>query len=107
MSRHLASRLGPNVTVNTLALGPFRSKMMKATLDKYESEMAESMPLKRIGKPEDVVAGCLYLSGKGAAWVTGYVNRKDCRFSLAHAVFLVRATISIDGGESVRSSSKL
>ena len=72
MSRHLASRLGPNITVNTLALGPFRSRMMKSTLDAAEKEIADALPIPRIGKPEDVVAACLYLSGKGGEWVTGY-----------------------------------
>ena len=71
MSRHLAVQLGPQITVNTLALGPFRSKMMKATLDSIEADIAESLPMKRIGKPEDVAAACLWLSGKGGEWITG------------------------------------
>lgn len=71
MSRHLASKVGPFVTVNTLALGPFRSKMMAATLDAFEKDIAEGLPLQRIGKDEDVVAACLWLSGKGGEWVTG------------------------------------
>ena len=73
MSKHLASRLGPDITVNTLALGPFRSKMMKATLEAFEQDIARGLPLERIGRPEDVVAACLWLSGKGGAWITGYV----------------------------------
>ena len=71
MSKHLASRLGPNITVNTLALGPFRSRMMAATLASFEEELSEGLPMKRIGKPEDVAAACLWLSGKGGEWVTG------------------------------------
>ena len=71
MSRHLAVRLGPEITVNTVALGPFRSKMMKATLNAFENDIAESLPMKRIGKPGDVSAACLWLSSKGGEWVTG------------------------------------
>ena len=71
MSKHLASRLGPRITVNTLAIGPFRSQMKKATLAAFETELAEGLPAKRIGKPEDVAAACLWLSGKGGEWVTG------------------------------------
>ena len=71
MSKHLALKLGPCITVNTLALGPFRSKMMKATLEASEKEIASSLPIGRIGQPEDVVAACLWLSGKGGEWVTG------------------------------------
>lgn len=77
MGKHLAARLGPDITVNTLALGPFRSKMMKATLEAGEKEIAGALPLERIGKPEDVVAACLWLSGKGGAWITGYVKFLD------------------------------
>ena len=71
MSKHLASNLGPSITVNTLALGPFRSKMMKATLQTAEMEIAGALPMRRIGNPEDVFAACLWLSGKGGEWVTG------------------------------------
>lgn len=60
-----------NVTVNALALGPFRSKMMKHTLDTMEDEIAGVLPSKRIGTPEDVGAACLWLSGRGGEWVTG------------------------------------
>ncbi|RSH89255.1 hypothetical protein EHS25_002367 [Saitozyma podzolica] len=77
LSRHLASRVGPSITVNTLALGPFRSKMMRATLDSFEQEIAQGLPLERIGKPEDVAAACLWLSGKGGEWVTGTVVPVD------------------------------
>ncbi|WRT67616.1 uncharacterized protein IL334_004588 [Kwoniella shivajii] len=88
LSKHLSTRLGPSITVNTLALGPFRSKMMKFTLDNFESELADSLPMKRIGAPEDVAAACLWLSGKGGQWVTGTV-------------------IPIDGGSLVATQAKL
>jgi NAD(P)-dependent dehydrogenase (short-subunit alcohol dehydrogenase family) len=71
MSRHLAARLGPDITVNTLALGPFRSRMMKHTLEHHEQDITEGLPMGRIGRPEDVAAACLWLSGKGGTWVTG------------------------------------
>jgi len=73
LSRHLASQLGPGITVNTLALGPFRSKMMAATLDAFEKDIAGSLPMQRIGKGEDVAGACLWLSSKAGEWVTGYV----------------------------------
>ncbi|WVW84476.1 hypothetical protein I302_106510 [Kwoniella bestiolae CBS 10118] len=88
LSKHLSTRLGPSITVNTLALGPFRSKMMKFTLDNFERELAESLPMKRIGAPGDVAAACLWLSSKGGEWVTGTV-------------------IPIDGGSLVATQAKL
>lgn len=85
MSRHLASQVGPQITVNTLALGPFRSKMMKATLDSFEKDIANNLPKKRIGNPEDVAAACLWLSGKGGEWVTGTVIPIDGGSTVAQA----------------------
>ncbi|ORX40255.1 hypothetical protein BD324DRAFT_269851 [Kockovaella imperatae] len=73
LSRHLAVKLGPVITVNALALGPFRSRMMQSTLDSIETELSESLPMKRIGRAEDVAAACLWLSSKGGEWVTGTV----------------------------------
>ena len=45
--------------------------MMRWTLENFEKDIAGSLPMKRIGNPEDVVAACLWLSGRGGAWVTG------------------------------------
>jgi NAD(P)-dependent dehydrogenase (short-subunit alcohol dehydrogenase family) len=80
MSRVLASHLGPrNITSNTIACGPFRSKMMAATLDKFEEVIKQGIPLGRIGAPEDISGTCLFLSSKAGAFVNG-------------------ATITLDGG---------
>ncbi|GMK53638.1 hypothetical protein CspeluHIS016_0102240 [Cutaneotrichosporon spelunceum] len=73
LTRHLAMQVPGNVTVNALALGPFRSKMMKATLDAAEQHIAGALPSRRIGTPEDVGAACLWLSGRGGEWVTGTI----------------------------------
>ncbi|KAI9229586.1 MAG: hypothetical protein DHS80DRAFT_22237 [Piptocephalis tieghemiana] len=86
LSRHLASRLGPEyITVNAVAPGPFRSKMMNATLDRHEKEIVSSIPLKRIGMPEDMAAITLYLSSKAGRYVTGTI-------------------IPVDGGSLVRAN---
>ncbi|KAJ4418362.1 hypothetical protein N0V82_005643 [Gnomoniopsis sp. IMI 355080] len=80
LSRTMALALGPRgITVNTLACGPFPSKMMKAVLDSAGQELADANPLGRIGTPEDVAGACLFLSGRAGAFVNG-------------------ATLSIDGG---------
>ena len=56
LTRHLAKRLAPKVTVNAIAPGPFESKMMKATLESFGESIAASAPMKRIGRPEDMAA---------------------------------------------------
>ena len=35
LTRHLAKRLAPSITVNAIAPGPFESKMMAATLEAF------------------------------------------------------------------------
>jgi len=51
LTRHLAKRLAPAVTVNAIAPGPFESKMMASTLEAFGEQIAQSTPLRRIGRP--------------------------------------------------------
>lgn len=83
LSRVLAHHLGRRfITSNTIACGPFESKMMKATLEAYRETIEGSIPLGRIGKPEDVAGTCLFLSSTAGSYVNG-------------------ATIALDGGTVV------
>ncbi|KAL2819523.1 hypothetical protein BJX63DRAFT_382286 [Aspergillus granulosus] len=83
MSRVLANHLGKrNITSNTLACGPFQSKMMAATLENYRDQIESGIPLGRIGTPQDVAGACLFLSSRAGAYVNG-------------------ATITVDGGSVV------
>ncbi|KAH7130270.1 hypothetical protein B0J11DRAFT_248175 [Dendryphion nanum] len=85
MSRVLASHLGKRlITSNTIACGPFESKMMKATLEQFKEVIESGVPLGRIGTPEDVAGTCLWLGSRAGAWVNG-------------------ATIALDGGSVVAS----
>src|SRR5687768_15808644 len=52
LTRHLAKRLSPKVTVNAIAPGPFESQMMAATLKAAGDQMAASVPMRRIGRPD-------------------------------------------------------
>jgi NAD(P)-dependent dehydrogenase (short-subunit alcohol dehydrogenase family) len=45
--------------------------MMAATLEAFEKDIAQSLPMQRIGKAEDVAGACLWLSSKAGEWVTG------------------------------------
>tara|TARA_B100000963_G_scaffold53164_1_gene41301 strand:- start:414 stop:1247 length:834 start_codon:yes stop_codon:yes gene_type:complete len=80
LTKILAKELGPrNITVNAFAPGPFESKMTKFAFstDKKQKAMAESIPLKRTGKPLDISAATLYLCGRGGGYVTGAVLPLD------------------------------
>lgn len=77
LTRVLAKRLAPRITVNAVAPGPFESKMMAATLDRFGDQIADSAPLKRIGTPEDMAGAAIYLASRAGAYLTGAVIPVD------------------------------
>jgi NAD(P)-dependent dehydrogenase (short-subunit alcohol dehydrogenase family) len=77
LTRHLARRLAPSVTVNAIAPGPFESKMMAATLEAFGDQIAASAPLKRIGRPDDMAGAAIFLASRAGAYVTGAVIPVD------------------------------
>jgi NAD(P)-dependent dehydrogenase (short-subunit alcohol dehydrogenase family) len=77
LTRHLAKRLAPTITVNAVAPGPFESKMMAATLEAFGEAIAESAPLKRIGRPDDMAGVAIYLASRAGAYVTGAIIPVD------------------------------
>jgi NAD(P)-dependent dehydrogenase (short-subunit alcohol dehydrogenase family) len=84
LTRVLAMQLaGRNITVNAVAPGPFESKMMAETLDRFRDAIVASCPLGRIGEPEDMAGVAIYLASRAGAYVTG-------------------AVIPVDGGISTR-----
>jgi NAD(P)-dependent dehydrogenase (short-subunit alcohol dehydrogenase family) len=77
LTRHLASKLAPEITVNAIAPGPFESKMMAATLAAAGDAIAASAPLRRIGRPDDMAGTAIFLSSRAASYVTGAIIPVD------------------------------
>ena len=71
LTRHLAKRLAPSITVNAIAPGPFESKMMAATLEAFGEQIAANAPLKRIGRPDDMAGAAIFLASRAGAYLTG------------------------------------
>ena len=78
LTRVLARRLAPHgVTMNAVAPGPFESKMMAETLQRFRDAIVASCPLGRIGEPEDMAGVAIYLASRAGAYLTGAVIPVD------------------------------
>ena len=71
----LAEDLAPKIRVNAIAVGSTATSALETVLtnDKVHQAMIEATPLKRLGEPEDMALGALYLASPASAYVTGTV----------------------------------
>jgi 3-oxoacyl-[acyl-carrier protein] reductase len=71
LTRSIAIETGPlGITVNTVAPGPVQTGWMTAEL---EQRLAPSIPLGRVGRPEDIADVIVFLASDQARWLTGQV----------------------------------
>lgn len=78
LTRVLAKELGPqHVTVNAIAPGPFPSKMMAATLDAFGDAIAGAVPMKRIGRDDDMAGIAVFLASRAGSYVNGAIIPVD------------------------------
>jgi 3-oxoacyl-[acyl-carrier protein] reductase len=83
-TRALAVELAPrNVTVNAIAPGFIETDMSAAVRNKAGDLIEKKyVPMKRLGKPEDVARVAVFLASDDAAYVTGQVLTVDGGLSL-------------------------
>ncbi|MFI6091227.1 SDR family oxidoreductase [Streptomyces sp. NPDC051218] len=86
LTAQLAGELAPLVRVNSVSPGLVRTEMARFVWDGAEERLAESLPLGRIGEPEDVARAVAWLVSDAAEWVTG-------------------ADLLVDGGTRVRAAA--
>ena len=85
LTRAMAVELAPyGIRVNAISPGPVYTDMFTKNVTRQEdrNSIAESAPLGRIGLPEDIARGILYLASSDSDWCTGQ-------------------SLSIDGGLSI------
>lgn len=86
MARVMALELAPSgVTVNLIAPGTIETDLNRVALAEpgWRAAKLDLIPMRRIGRPEDIAAAALFLAGEGAGYVTG-------------------TTITVDGGLELR-----
>jgi 3-oxoacyl-[acyl-carrier protein] reductase len=72
MSKSLAQEAGSRgVTVNVVAPGFVATAMTDVLPDAQKEKLLGSIPLGRMGSPEDIASAVLYLASDEAGWVTG------------------------------------
>ncbi len=72
LTSQLAGELGPKVRVNALAPGLVKTEFARALWESGEEAIARRLPLRRLGRVEDVASAALFLCSDAASWVTGH-----------------------------------
>lgn len=83
LTRKLAERLGPKITVNAVAPGFIRTKMSKNLPG--IAALVDVLPMKRDANAADMAGIALFLSSPAASWITGQI-------------------IAVDGGHLIKSN---
>ena len=70
MAREVASR---NITCNAVAPGFIETGMTAVLSDEFKQNAVKSIPLGRVGLPQDVASAVCFLASDDASYITGHV----------------------------------
>ena len=74
MVRSWSKELGPKgITVNAVAPGFIQTAMTDAMPDEVRNQAVATIPVRRIGKPDDIANAYLFLASDEASFVNGHV----------------------------------
>lgn len=78
ITKSLARELGPdNIRVNAVAPGVTRTDMVAALPEEMIKPLIATIPLRRVGEPEDIANAFLFLASDMASYVTGTILSVD------------------------------
>jgi len=79
LTKEMACDLSPRIRVNGIAVGSVATSALEIVLDNEEmrAAMEQGTPLKRLGEPEDIAAGVLYLCSPAGSYMTGKLLEID------------------------------
>jgi len=74
LTRCLATEIGRrNITVNAVAPGFIETDMTEAVRSVAEADLKKQIPVRRLGKPEDIANAVAFLASDEASYITGHV----------------------------------
>jgi NAD(P)-dependent dehydrogenase (short-subunit alcohol dehydrogenase family) len=78
ITQSLARELGPrNIRINAIAPGPTDTEALRQTASAHIEQLLRTMPLSRLGTPEDLAEALLFLLSDEASWITGQILNVD------------------------------
>ncbi len=79
LTRLMARDLSPHIRVNGIATGSIATSALETVLidDGVRTAMEQATPLHRIGDPDDIAAGVLYLCSPAGSFLTGKLLEID------------------------------
>ena len=73
LMRSLALELAPRIRVNAVAPGTIDTDIISNYSQEMREKRISEIPLRRLGKPEDVANACLFLASDLSSYITGEV----------------------------------
>ena len=74
LTKSIAQEMGSrNITVNSVAPGYVETDMTQGLSEELKQRMLDNIPLKRMGRPDDVAAAVRFLASEEAGYITGHV----------------------------------
>jgi NAD(P)-dependent dehydrogenase (short-subunit alcohol dehydrogenase family) len=73
MTMAFAHAFGPDVRVNCIMPGSFRTDVTDHWDEAMFEAAAATVPLRRVGEPDEIVGATLWLASEASSYVTGAV----------------------------------